>query len=150
MADLEKAPEITAGRFDPFAELDRLREQLAAFPHRSPLGWLEPFEGGFVPAADVEETDDSWIIEVELPGVDKKDIEVEVHGHRVVITGERKEKVRKGILRQKKRVTGSFRYEVVLPGDFAEERVEAALENGELIVRLPKPEADRPRKIAVN
>ncbi len=149
MSDIERAPERAPRRFDPFADLERLREQMWDRSRTWPASWFETLGGEFVPAADIEEADDAWIVDVELPGVDKKDVEVEVHGHTVVIKGERKEKERKGVLRQKTRVAGSFRYEVTLPGEFDEEAVEATLDNGELSVRLPKTEADQPRKIAI-
>jgi len=56
---------------------------------------LSAFDGiDFTPLADVEESDTAWTIEVELPGVDTKGVEVETHGRTVVICGERKEKER--------------------------------------------------------
>ena len=58
---------------------------------------------GFTPRADVEETDDAYVIEVEVPGVAKKDIDVSVAGRRLTITGERKERERVGILRRRTR-----------------------------------------------
>ena len=148
MADLEKSGNTPPTTFDPFAELNRLREHLWALPPRWGTDWFGPLTDGFVPVADIEETDDAWTIEAELPGVAKKDIEI--RNNTVVITGERKQKERKGILRQKKRVTGNFRYEVTLPGDLDETNIDAKLDHGELTVRVPKSAADQPRKISVN
>ena len=50
----------------------------------------------FTPMADVEETDDEYLIEIELPGVHKNDIDISVAGQRVTVSGERKEKERAG------------------------------------------------------
>lgn len=139
----------TPARWDPFAELE-------AWLGRSPgqrLPWAglwgTPDGVDFTPAADIEETDKVWTIDLELPGVDKKDVEVETRGRTVVITGERKQKERTGVLRQRRRVSGTFRYEVTLPGDLDLKAIEAKLDSGELIVTIPKSEAEKPHKIKV-
>jgi HSP20 family protein len=99
-------------------------------------------DGAFIPAADIEETDDAFIIEVELPGISKKDVDVSLSGRRVTISGEREEKERTGVLRRRVRNMGSFRYEVVLPADVNEDSVDARLHDGVLTVRVAKRAAD--------
>jgi HSP20 family protein len=148
MTDLQRQTDREPTRWDPFANLENLRRQFDEITAQWPLR-LGTGDVSFVPRADVEETDDAWIIDVELPGVSRDDVEVEVHGRTVVIHGDRKEKTRDGILRQKTRVMGTFRYEVSLPGDFDPDAVIAKLEDGELTVTLPKTEADQPRKISI-
>ena len=106
-------------------------------------------ERGFIPPADLEETDDAFLVEVELPGVERDDVEVELVGRRLTIHGERKERERVGILRRRTRRVGEFHYEVVLPGDVAEDEVEARFADGVLTVRVPKAEKAKPRKIKV-
>lgn len=150
MTELMKTTDRNLRPWDPFAEMERLRSQLFEAPNRWITPWTTPFEGRFVPPADIEETDKAWIVDVELPGVDKKDVEVEVHGRTVVISGERREKERRGVLREKRRITGTFRYEVTLPSEFEDTAVEATLTDGELTLRVPKTEADQPHKIKVN
>jgi HSP20 family protein len=54
-----------------------------------------------------------------------------------------------GILRRRERTVGLFAYEVTLPGDVADDAVEARLDEGFLTVPLPKPEHERPRRIQV-
>ena len=78
-----------------------------------------------------------------------EDIDVEVAGRRLTVSGERKERERVGILRRQTRTVGAFQYEVVLPGEVNEAEVEAALNEGVLNIRVPKVEADRPRRIPV-
>lgn len=135
--------------WDPFTELESLARRFGQRPMRWP-NLLSAFDGvDFTPLADIEETDDSWKVEVELPGVKKKDIEVESHGRTVVISGERKEKERTGVLRQRRRVTGSFRYEVTLGADFDADAIVANLNDGELVITVPKAEQDQPRKIKI-
>jgi HSP20 family protein len=147
MADTDVKTHSSPVRWDPFAEMDRLRRDMNELWTRWPA--TEGARSVFEPLADIEETDDAWIIEIELPGVDKQDIDVELSARLLRITAERKERERTGILRQKKRVTGSFRYEVMLPTAFDESGVTAALAEGELTVRIPKAAADQPRKVKI-
>lgn len=79
----------------------------------------------------------------------RDDLDIEVAGRRLTVTGERKERERVGILRRRERVVGRFRYEVVLPGEVEEDGVEAHLDEGVLTLRLPKPASQRPRRIAI-
>jgi HSP20 family protein len=103
----------------------------------------------WVPPADVEETDDAYLIEVELPGADQDDINIEVNGRELTVSGEIKEKERKGILRRRTRKVGEFQYAVALPGDIDADNVSARLENGVLTVMVPKSQRAKPRRIAV-
>jgi len=139
-----------AARWDPLAELGRLNQQLAGYldSWRSLPGLLGSGEG-FTPLADVEETDDAYVVEVELPGVEREDLNVELAGRRLVVNGERKERERVGILRRRTRTVGRFGYEVVLPGEVDEDGVEASLGEGVLTVRVPKAAGARPRRIEV-
>lgn len=135
-------------RWSPFAELERLNRQLASFLE-SWRALPDLFGDAFTPLADVEETDDAYLVEIELPGVKRDDVDIEIAGRRVTVRGERKERERVGILRRRERTVGRFAYEVTLPGDVDEDGVEAHLDEGVLTVRLPKPEYDRPRRIPV-
>ncbi len=133
----------------PFEDLERLHAQISQF-----LGSWWPFPsylaGPFTPPADIEETDDAYLVEIELPGVQKGDLDIEVSGRRLSVRGERKQKERSGVLRRQQRTVGRFEYEVVLPGEVADSEVEANLSDGVLTVRLPKPAHDRPRRVPVN
>ena len=124
-------------RLAPFDPWRRLPELLT--------GALTPF----TPLADVEETDDAYLIEIELAGVRKDDIDIEIAGGQVSVHGERKEKERVGILRRRERVVGRFAYEVTLPGEVDDTDVAASFDDGVLTVRVAKPEHARPRRITV-
>lgn len=136
-------------RRDPFAELTRLNQHLTDYLGGgwSPLSSV--LEESSMPLADVEETDEAYIVEVELPGVKRDDINLEVAGRRLSVSGERKARERTGVLRRSTRTVGRFDYEVVLPGDVDEDSIEASLDEGVLTVRVPKAERDRPRRITV-
>jgi len=135
-------------RWDPFSELDRLNRQLGDYLDnwRQAPGLLG---GGFTPLADVEETPEGYTVEIELPGLRRDDIDIEIAGSRITVTGERKEKERSGILRRRERTVGRFTYEVTLPSSIEEDRVEAQLNDGVLTLRAPKPQSERPRRIEV-
>jgi len=102
------------------------------------------------PLADVEETDDSYIVDIELPGVRLEDVTLETAADHLTVTGERQERQRAGLLRQQTRSIGRFRYEVTLPSEVDTEHVTATLDHGVLHVVAPKTEAARPRKIAIS
>jgi HSP20 family protein len=133
-------------RWNPFQELEGLQEQLSQLMQRSgPNGESAPF----IPLVDIEETEDAWIVEAELPGVKPEDVNVELRGAELAISGEIKEREREGILRRRTRKTGEFDYHITLPGDADAEQIEAKLHDGILSVRIAKPEQERPRRIAV-
>jgi HSP20 family protein len=136
-------------RWDPLAEAQSLASQLG----RLFEGWddiaLLVGDGAFIPQADLVETDDAYIVELELPGIKKEDIEIALSGRRLIVTGERKEVERVGILRRRTRRMGQFRYEVLLPGAVDENGVMASLDDGVLTITVPKASTERPRHIEV-
>jgi HSP20 family protein len=103
----------------------------------------------WTPLVDIEETDNAWIVEAELPGVRRKDVNVEARDSEVVITGEIKERERKGIIRRRTRRTGRFEYRVTLPGRVDADKVEAKVADGVLTVRIPKSEQAGAQRIEV-
>jgi len=139
------------GQWGPFGELPAVPDPFGGlFAPWAQWSQLPRLVGGrFTPLADVEETDDAYHVEIELSGVKKEDVDLEIAQRRLTVSGERKEKERIGILRRRERVVGRFSYEVTLPGDVDEDAVEAHLEDGVLTVKVPKVAKDRPRKIEV-
>jgi HSP20 family protein len=136
-------------RWDPFHELDDLHGRMEQLMQGV---WSDTRAGNgapWVPPVDVEETEDAWIVEAELPGVDKKDVDVQVRDSELTITGEIKERERKGILRRRTRRKGRFEYRVTLPGEADSEGVDASLHDGVLTLRVPKSERTKPRRIDV-
>jgi HSP20 family protein len=102
-----------------------------------------------VPKFDIEETEDAWIVEADIPGVRRKDMNVEVRDGELLVSGEIKERERTGVLRHRTRQTGEFEIRVALPGDVDPGAVDASVEHGVLTVTIPKPERAKPRKIEV-
>jgi len=93
---------------------------------------------GFVPGGDLSESSDAYNLEIDLPGVEKGDITIDVNERRVSVSGTRASKERVGVLRRTTRTTGSFAYELTLPTPVDEQRVTASLADGVLKIKLPK------------
>jgi len=102
-----------------------------------------------VPLADIEESDDHYRLEVELPGVRPEDIDLEVDRGRLQLTGERRRRERVGFLRHRTRTTGAFSLEVDLPLPVESDAVSASLESGVLTVIVPKTERLGRRRIPI-
>jgi HSP20 family protein len=99
---------------------------------------------------DVEETDDVWLFEVDLPGVRREDVQIEVSDGELTISGELKERERTGVLRHRTRRTGRCGYQTTLPAGVDPDRVEARFDDGVLTVRVPCPEQAKPRRIKID
>jgi len=142
------APPFRAAQgWDPSRELEELQSRMQQLVEGT-LPALADAQA-WAPPVDIEEQDDAWIVEAELPGVDRKDIDIEFNEGELAITGDIKERERKGILRRRTRRVGRFEFRVTLPGDIDPERVEANAKEGVLSVRIPKPERARPHRVEV-
>jgi HSP20 family protein len=102
-------------------------------------------DGAWLPAADVVETDSAYVIEVELPGVRREDVDVNLNGDELVVTGEVKERKREGLFRRRTRRVGEFELRVTLPGYRRDGDIEASLAYGVLTVYVPKAESTKSR-----
>ena len=141
----ERAP----ARWDPFRELEEMQARTQQLLESA---WAGDGEGGgpaWVPAVDIEETEDAWILEAELPGVKPDNIDVEVRDNELDLTGEIVERERRGILRRRTRRTGRFEFRATLPGPIDPSSIDARAEDGVVTVRVPKPEETRPRRVEV-
>ena len=130
--------------WQPFEDVDRFSRQLT--------NYLDGFwhdSTGFTPMADVEELDDAYVVEIEVPGVAKDDLNIELADGRLVVTGERKEKHREGVLRSRTRTTGAFRYAVMLNNEVDTGGVTAKMEHGVLELRIPKAPKPTPTRIPI-
>lgn len=105
----------------------------------------------FVPALDVEEDDDRFVVHVELPGVDPEQVEVSLEDGVLTVVGERRfydDKETDGFRRIERRF-GSFRRAIHVPDRVEADRVEAVYRDGLLTVTVPKAEDAKPRRITV-
>ena len=75
-------------------------------------------QGAWLPAADIVETDSGYSIEIELPGVRREDVDVNLNGNELVVIGEVKERKREGLFRHRTRRVGEFELRVTPPATF--------------------------------
>jgi HSP20 family protein len=149
MQQMRRSRSPMVGRFEPPRDFEDLQARLNQLVEGAFTGvGLSP-DSVWVPLADIEETEDAWILEAEVPGVKRDDINVEVRDSEVVVTGEMKEKERKGLLRRRTRPVGRFEYRVDLPGEVNADEVDASLDDGILTLRIPKAAKARPRRIEI-
>ncbi len=135
-------------RWDPFAEMAQLNEALRRYLDAWDREFPADAGGAFTPLGDLEEDDGAYELQLELPGVERDEIEVELIGRRVRVAGERRERERAGVLRRRTRGIGRFLYEATLPGDVDAGRATAELRDGVLTVRVPKA-ASTARRVPV-
>ncbi|WP_329791191.1 Hsp20/alpha crystallin family protein [Lentzea sp. DG1S-22] len=136
------------GRWDPFREVEDLYGQLGRWMD-SVAGTVGDSVRAWAPSADVTETAEAYLVEVEVPGVKRDHITVDLAGTELSINGEVEEKERQGLFRHRTRRVGQFSYRVTLPRDVDADEVQAELADGVLTVRVPKTEAATPRRIAI-
>jgi HSP20 family protein len=103
----------------------------------------------WTPLVDIEEEDDTYVIEAEVPGAKREDVSIEMLGNELSITGEIKVRERKGIVRRTTRRVGRFDYRVTLPSHVDPKKIDAKLSDGVLTVRIPKAEQAQRQRIEV-
>jgi HSP20 family protein len=149
----ERRSADTSERWEPLSELDQATERIRRMLDQTfgGSGWrsLVRDAGIWTPLVDIEEQDDAYVIEAEVPGVKREDVNVELVGNELMITGEFKERERKGVLRKRTRRTGRFELGVTLPERVEADKISAELDHGVLTVRVPKSEAAQRRRIEV-
>ncbi len=100
---------------------------------------------------NIEETKDAYKISVELPGMEKDDIDIEVKDNVLTISGEKKEEreSEEGTFYRRERRFGKFSRSINLPNDINIDDISAEYKNGVLMLTLPKTEEAKPKKITV-
>lgn len=134
---------------DPFDELERVRRELTRFFESDPDN-TGLFDRSMAPAVDLVEGADEYTLYVDLPGVDKKDLELNVENNVLSVKGEKKEVKDAKRFFRKESWTGSFRRTVSLPPAADSEKVQAELKDGVLTVIIRKREELKPRQISVS
>ncbi|OKH28842.1 Hsp20/alpha crystallin family protein [Chroogloeocystis siderophila] len=141
-------------RWEPFREVDSLqRDMNRLFDSLMRATDGEPASSmAFVPAAEIEETPEAVHLKLEIPGMEAKDLDVQVTAEAVAVSGERKSETKteeKGMTRSEFRY-GSFRRVIPLPARIKNDEVQAEYKNGVLNLTLPKAEAEKNKVVKVN
>ena len=105
----------------------------------------------FSPPVDVEETSDAFVVRADLPGVNEKDVKVNLHGDTLTLRAERKREQtsKEGSLHRTERVYGMFERSFTLGSPVRADQVKASYRSGVLEVRVPKAEEAKVREIEV-
>ncbi len=104
------------------------------------------------PTVDIEEDDNNYLIRADVPGVDKKDIEVRLDNGVLSITGEKKveKETGKGSKQHRtERYCGSFSRRFTLPTTIKSDKVDASYKDGVLSLKIPKAEEAKPKAIEI-
>ncbi len=104
-----------------------------------------------MPLMNIEETKDVYRISIEVPGMEKDDIDIEVKDNVLTISGEKKEEVKSedSTFYRRERRFGKFSRSISLPNDINVDGIDAEYKNGVLTLTLPKTEEAKPKKITV-
>ena len=142
-------------KWDPFKDIITLRDRMDRLFEES-LSRLkeagdESTNCSWTPAVDLYETLDNMVIQVEIPGVEKEDISVEVRDGSLHLKGERKfeENCDEGNYQRMERSYGTFYRIFTLPTSVDQDSVKASFKNGVLEITIPKSESSRPEQINV-
>ncbi len=127
-------------------DIDQLFDTLVSrsLPHRGALS-------AYVPAADLRETSEEFVVKMDLPGVSQKDVKVTLMGDTLTIRGERKleSKREQDGLYYSERVSGAFERTFHLTTPVRGEQVKAEYRDGVLEVRIPKADEAKSREIEI-
>ena len=142
-------------RWEPFREFTTLQNEMNRL-FNTVFEAPTPGNGGatmrrWMPAMDLVETDDHFVLRADLPGMKEDDVKIEFDDGTLTVSGERKaehESKNEGYYRVE-RAFGSFSRSLTLPQGVDPEAVEASFDKGVLEVRIPKPEQRKPRKISI-
>ena len=107
--------------------------------------------GEMMPAFDISEADDHFVVKADLPGIDPKNLDISLTGNVLTIRGEKKEEREEKNERYYtlERQFGSFTRSFMLPADVKEEGIGASYKDGVLRVNIPKSERAKQKKIPV-
>jgi len=143
-------------RWEPVRELNTLQSEMNRLFNTlfdAPAGG----DGGgtlrrWIPAMDLVETDEAFVLRADLPGLSEGDVNIELEDNVLTVSGERKsehEQRKEGYFRVE-RASGSFSRSLTLPEGVNPESIDASFDRGVLEVRIPKPEERKPRKVAIS
>src|SRR5581483_4606268 len=142
-------------RWTPFTELATLHRDLDSLFGRVFGDFGQP-QGSwpvqtFTPAVDVTKADDKWTVSMAIPGIDPKDIEINIEGRTLRVRGERTfGGYADGVEPVLSEISyGRFEREFTLPENIDQEKVQAAYRHGMLELTLPLMESAKPRRIEI-
>jgi HSP20 family protein len=153
--DKEREKETRAvAPWRPFSEMERMFDDFFGRrlrPFWDDRWWPARAIGISAPAVDLYEEKDDIIAKVDLPGMEKEDIEVNITDHRLTVKGEKKktEEIKEENYYRSERTYGTFSRTVEIPKEVQVEKARATFKNGVLEIRLPKTEEAKKKEAKV-
>lgn len=138
--------------FDLFQEMDMLRKEIdQAFRGVARSHTFLPGIGaGEYPRMNLAEDDSNYYLEALVPGIDPNDIDLNLMRGTLTLTGERKsDDGNERTWHRHERGAGKFMRTIELPDSIDSSKVDAEYRNGVLLITLPKPQSEKPKKISV-
>ena len=135
----------TLVKWSPFRELDLMERRMRRL--LDDVG----FAPALLPAVDVYETEDEFVLELEVPGYEEKELTIEAFDHTVAIAGDRREVEEKSdkVFRLHERLEKHFERRFEFPPQADTKHLKAVFGNGVLELHAPKSPQVKPRKIAI-
>ena len=139
-------------RWEPVRELSSLQQEMNRLFGTfvgSPVNGITVRR--WIPAMDLVEGEDSYVLRADLPGLAQDDVKLEYEDNVLTVSGERKteRQERKGGYVRYERASGAFTRSLTLPAGVDADAIEASFANGVLEVKIPKPVASQPHRIAI-
>jgi HSP20 family protein len=144
-------------RWEPVRELHTMQNEMnrlfnTFFDSPTPSNGGNAGVRRWIPAMDVVETEDHFVLRADLPGLSESDVNIELEDNVLTIAGERKSEHQhrgEGYYRVE-RAFGSFSRSLTLPEGVDADAIQASFDHGVLEVRIPKPEQHKPRKVQIS
>lgn len=138
-------------RFEPFKEIATLEKRLADMFELSKKGESGNITG-FAPSLNTREDEKSYHVELDLPGVKKEDISIDINKNTLTVSGERKtrEEVKEENYYKLESFYGKFQRSFVLPENVNPDDIKASFENGVLELTLPKSDVKESKKVEIS
>jgi HSP20 family protein len=146
---------MAMSRWDPFRDLMSIQSELNRLFGRTYAGEsggsTAGLAGAWVPPLDIYETDERFVVNVELPGIEPDSVDVSVEDSVLTIRGERSfyAEVDEESFHRVERRYGQFARSITLPQTANAEAIEASFDRGVLTITVPKVEQAKPKKIQV-
>ena len=143
-------------RWEPVRELSSIQTEMNrlfnTFFDTPSSGNGAPALRRWIPAMDIAETGEEFVLRADLPGLSEGEVNIELDDNVLTISGERKSEreERKEGYHRVERSSGSFSRSLTLPEGVDADAVKASFDKGVLEVRIPKPEQRKPRKVAIS
>lgn len=141
-------------KWKPFRDSLSLQDRINGIFGNQPEGWSEGQNSlmAWDPSTDIYEDKEEYLFKMELPGVKKEDLEIELNNQTLVIKGEKKEsqEMKKENFYRIESAAGSFSRSFRLPNSVDNSKIKASLKDGILEVHVPKQEEAKPKSIPIH